>query len=351
MKANKLIMLFGVLVALTSCSSTTSSVKLSSSGTDNKVSTYTNPTKTSLYFGSYPQSKVSDSSLISTLNTTAGTLPTSEDTYKWTDYGYYEKGSIKSYMYYIDIDQDNDGLNDYRGVYFTTYRHSTTLGSNSGTSSHYQSSNGYSTNTVYWFKYESIKWNILTTSNDKALVLSDLILDSQDYYYDYKDRSGDTDYQGNTTSSTVYANNYMYSHIRSWLNTTFYETAFSKDEQNKILTTNVDNSASSTSSSSNSYACANTNDKMFLLSYKEATTYCSSTSRQAQGSDYAKSQGLNVYSSNTFNWKGKSDYWLRSPDGYDHSVADQIALNGDISFTCDVYETSYGVRMACWINL
>lgn len=75
----------------------------------------------SMYFGKYPK-KVTDETLISKLNTTAGTLLTLSNTNKWTNYGYYINGAVSSYMYYIDLVQDNDVSFDYRGVYFTQYR-------------------------------------------------------------------------------------------------------------------------------------------------------------------------------------------------------------------------------------
>ena len=296
----------------------------------------------SVIFGSYPQTKVTDDMLIAALNEKAGDLPEAGNLGNWTDYGYYISGSVSSYMYYIDIDNDSDGRYDYRGVYFTQYRpyYTTTTCSNT-----YQNNNGYSTKTTYWFKYEPIKWNILKTESNKVLIISDLIIDSQDYYYSTSSRSGATDYQGNTKTGTTYANNYMFSHIRNWLNNTFYETAFSTLEKEIIETTTVDNSASSTGYSSNSYACSNTNDKMFLLSYKEATTYYSSGSeRQARGTDYAKSQGLYV---NSY----KSPHWLRSPDyNYDYS-ARYVYYDGNVYDYYRVYYTNFGVRPACWINL
>ncbi len=309
--------------------------------------TYTDSTKTSLYFGSYPQTEVSsmDGALLSTLNTKAGHLPTATNIYNWIDYGYYVSGSVSSNMYYIDIDNDSDGTYDYRGVYFRQSRpyYTTTTSSNTN-----QPDNGYNTTFIYWFKYEPIKWNVLTAKNGKILLISDLLLDSQDYYYSDSSRSGATDYQGNTKTGTTYANNYMFSHIRSWLNETFYETAFSTLEKEIIETTTVDNSVSSTGNSSNSYACGNTSDKMFLLSCKEVTTYYPSNSkRQAKGSDYAKSQGLYVSSDSSYS--GYSWYWLRSPVYSCDYFARYIHYDGDI---CNdfVFYTYYGVRPACWIN-
>ena len=310
---------------------------------------YTDSNKTSIYFGSYPQTKVSDDSTILRLNTKAGSLPTSTNTYLWTNYGYYIDGTVSSYMYYIDIDEDSDGEYDYRGVFFTSYRpNETTISSSSNNS--YQDDNLYSINTIYWFKYEAIKWNILKTENNKALIISDLILDSQDYYHSKDDRSGATDYQGNSTTDTVHANNYMYSYIRSWLNTTFYETAFTSLQKQIIETTEVDNSVKTTSNFSEkyvNYVCPNTNDKLFLLSYSEAKTYYSTNdARKAQGSDYAKSQGLYLKTSTDI---GCSYYWHRSPNDSGTESALKVD-NGGIYYD-SVYSTRGGVRAVCWINL
>ena len=71
-------------------------------------------------FGSYPQTKVTEASLTATLNTKAGTLPTSDNSQAWTSYGYYQNGSnSEDYMWYIDVE---DGGEKYRGGYFTQYR-------------------------------------------------------------------------------------------------------------------------------------------------------------------------------------------------------------------------------------
>ena len=304
---------------------------------ETELYSYVDSSEKSIYFGNYPQTEIKDETLIMELNKKAGTLPNKENTYNWIDYDYYVRGKIKSYMYYIDIKLDG---NKYRGVYFTRYRpYDTTTDSNT-----YQDNNGYSIKTTYWFKYEKVKWNILKTENGKALIVSDLILDSQDYYYSESLRSDATDYQGNTTTSTVYANNYMYSHIREWLNETFYDATFNASEKGIIETTTVDNSAATTSSGSNIYACSNTNDKMFLLSYQDYTTYSVLSGTTAlQGTDYAKSQGLYVSSGNSYNW-------LRSPFNVVNYRAMRVGNNGNIG-NSSVYDTSTGVRAACWINL
>ena len=287
-----------------------------------------------IYFGSYPQTLVTDNSLISELNTLAGNKPTSSNKYKWTDYNYYISSSVTSYMYYQDIDLDSDGEFDYRGVYFTQYR-PYYYSSSSSTGNSYQDENGYSTNTIYWFNYDPIEWDILEESDGKALIIANLILDSQEYY----PSKSTSKFTHNGASG--YANNYELSNIRKFLNDNFYDTAFNDLQKSIIETTLVDNSKSSTGNSSNSYVCNNTNDKVFLLSIQEATTYYTiDTSRQAKGTDYAKAQGLGVY----------IFWWLRSPDGLDANCAWDVHDYGHGGYS-NVPRTDIGIRPACWINL
>jgi len=289
------------------------------------------------HFGTYPQSKVTDATLLNTLNTASGTLPTSANSQAWTDYGYYINGSVSSYMWYIDI--ENSG-NEYRGVYFTSYRPYYTTDTSS-TSNSFQDDNGYSTRSVYWFKYEPITWRVLDVQGSSAFLMADLVLDSQDYHYSTSNRT--------IGGRTVYANNYKESHIRSWLNDNFYNTAFTAAEKARIQTTTVDNSVASTGYSSNTYACANTSDKVFLLSYAEATsaTYglSTTTARQLKPSAYAQSQGVLTYSN------GDSYWWLRSPRNDRASYARYVVVDGRVSSGTSVGCADGGVVPALWISL
>ena len=285
-----------------------------------------------IYFGTYPQTKV-------TATTENGLLSITFDSSTWISYRYYISSSQSDFMYYKDVDIDNNGTYDYRGVYFTQYR-PFDYSSNSSKPNSYQDENGYSTNTIYWFSYDPIEWDILTESSGKALIIANLILDSQDYYPE----SSISSFSHN--GGWGRPNNYELSAIRKFLNDNFYNTAFNELQKAFIETTTVDNSAASTGQSSNSNACNNTNDKMFLLSYREATTcYTRSTDRQAKGSDYAKCQGLYVYSSNGNSW-----WWLRSPHRITADFASDINGDGNIT-SLQVGRTNYGVRPACWIIL
>ena len=121
-----------------------------------------------------------------------------------------------------------------------------------------------------------------------------------------------------------YPNNYEYSNIRAWLNgyngtsykvnnytgKGFIDIAFTEEERKLINVTNVDNSASTTESTTNKYACNNTLDKIYLLSYQDVYKYFTTNyERQAKPTDYAIAKGIAS--------SGYSSSWLRSPhDNY-----------------------------------
>ena len=315
-----------------------------------------------IFYGTYPQTKVDDTNLISELNTKAGDLPTSTNLGKWTDYNYYISNEVSSYMYYIDIDKDNDSSYDYRGVYFTSYR-ARDISYASSTNTSWQEKNGYEINTIYWFKYEPIKWRVLESEdNNNYRVITDLILDSQEYYSSLNERNGATDYNNSSDAETIYANNYKHSNIRKFLNTTFINSAFTLNQQSSINTMTVDNSSSSTYRDldyhsqivDNPYACENTQDKMTLISWYETTPFGYlqyNEDLQASATDYAKCQGL--HSSIYAKW------WMRSP----YHIQTHPIL-GDIggqrvyytdfkgyALTESVQNTANGVRPMCDIKI
>ncbi|MFR6645879.1 MAG: DUF6273 domain-containing protein [Acutalibacteraceae bacterium] len=294
-------------------------------------------------FGSYPQSRVTDSSLVSALNKASK---------KWVSYGYYSGdcsyGSMKpgDWMKYADFTYNGT---KYRAVTFSQYRpYWTDNSTSSGTNQDY---NGYTTNNIYYFKYEPLKWRVLDPST--GLVLCESIIDSQAYsntIYSYGTDENGTAYW-NDAEHTHYANDYATSSIRAWLNDDFYNTAFSSSQKASILTSELDNRAYSTSYSG--YDSETTYDKVFLLSWSEIqnTAYgfpantSSSSARQAKGTDYAKCQGLEVDSSNEC-----SIQRLRSA-GSGSDDACYVGSDGDLYnpywYVC---RTDYGVRPALKIS-
>ena len=298
-------------------------------------------------FGSYPQSRVTNSSLVSALNKVSK---------NWVSYGYYsgdgndDVSSMRQgdWMKYADFTYNGT---KYRAVTFSQYRPWYTSYESSSDYTN-QDDNGYTPNNIYYFKYEPLKWRVLDPST--GLLLCESIIDSQAYsntVYRYG-----TDPYGlladwNDAEHTHYANDYATSSIRAWLNDDFYNTAFSSSQKASILTSQLDNRAYSTSFSK--FDSKTTYDKVFLLSYSEMrnTAYGfpadpnSSSARQAKGTDYAKCQGLQVYRSNEC-----SDQFLRSAgDNTDYVCF--VHNNGDTDYlACNVFCTDYGIRPAIKIS-
>ena len=278
-------------------------------------------------FGYYPQSKVTSSTLKSTLNGKAGTPTTNTN---WSSYDYVEN----SKMWYIDVENDGE---KYRGVYFTQYRPTDTTASASASNSQ-QDENGYALSTVYWFRFDPIEWTVISedTTSKKALVLCNMIVDAQAY-----NTSGD--------------NNYGESTIRKWLNEVFVETAFTELQRCVIIESTVDNSDKTTADygGNQPFLCPDTNDKIFLLAKGEVKNadygFSGNSDRIMNVTEYAKSQGAYASASGTDWW------WTRTPS-YDSSqptknnLAHNLKADGNI-WSTHVYMTSGGVVPAMWINV
>ena len=213
-----------------------------------------------IYFGEYPQTIKSDDVLITEMQDARGY-------YLGSDGYYYAKVTTRDY------------------------------------SSGYKFSNGsyVKRETTYYFKVEPIRWRIISEENGEAFLLCDNIIERHRF------DNG--------------SNNYAESEIRSWLNSTFYETAFSEKAKALILTTEVDNSLESTGNSSNPNICENTNDKLFLLSFAEATNVLYGFSSNNKIGDSAKSILTSDYSralgemSTMPSFYGNGTWYLRSPSG------------------------------------
>ena len=211
--------------------------------------------------------------------------------------------------------------------------------------------------TVYYFKVESIRWRILSTDAGMAFILCDSIIAAMAYQSDYIiDSTGDGYTTANGAPSGTYANNYKYSSVRAWLNSTFYETAFTELQREIILTTMVDNGVYSTGDDYNPYVCEDTEDKIFLLSFREVTN--SEYGFSSDGSyDVARimkmsdcSLAMGVYMSTSSSDYGNALWWLRSPLSLlDTNYARHVDVGGNVS--CGGVRYNNGVVPAMWITL
>lgn len=299
-------------------------------GSNDSIFKGTEATGTVINFGSYPQSKVTDSATLKKLDNAPK---------QWESYEYYSgtgdwyDGNMEpsDYMKYADFLY---GGEKYRAVTFSEYRPYYT-GFTSTALDSKQDDNCYYTGNIYYFKFEPIKWRVLNAST--GLVICDSAIDSQAYNNYVLEADGE--YWGDSNKK-YYANNWEYSSLREWLNNEFYNTAFSKVQQDRIKELTRENKSTLDSK----YDSNPTSDKITLLSYDEVSntsygfSYAPSydTARYRKGTDYAKCQGLWV------DLSGNSWWRLRSP-GNSKGVA-EVQNDGYVYYCYSrVWNTTEGV--------
>jgi len=270
-----------------SSSSESSSSEQSSSESSSESTPLTPVEDGYLYFGKYPQSRVTNETLITSLNLISE--PNSLGYYEYLDEEYLKITAEYNSIYSVDVDA---------GYYF-------------------DNNERIVEENEYWFKVEPIKWQIVAENENEYFLLSSLILD--------RGRFDDS------------SNNYENSELRSWLNGEFYNRAFD-GVKDKVLQKEIDNSLSSTGLDVNPFISNNTFDYVSLLSNKEISNSLYSIEKVATVSEYdrARSGGNDTYH--------KGSYWLRSPNNTAGNQVQTINHQGTIFIQNDAYRPTIGVR-------
>ena len=171
---------------------------------------------------------------------------------------------------------------------------------------------------------EAIVWLVLDVKDGKALLISKYTLDNVPFY--------------NTYTQVTWKN----SHLRGWLIDTFWNAAFTPEEQAAICVTKVTADKNPDYKVNSGYA---TEDKIFLLSAPEVTTYFSgNNARACAATPYALANGA------------QEDYdyaywWLRTP-GKNLNFASFINSSGRLNTTGKAVNTEgMGIRPALWVEL
>ena len=165
----------------------------------------------------------------------------------------------------------------------------------------------------HYFKYEPIKWKILSLNDNEAFLFCDTAIDSQPYNSIYK--SGIT---------------WETSSIREWLNNNFLNAAFNRTEKNAIKESLLTNSLNGSQSDA-----ADTVDKVFLLSFEDVVgtqakqygfnaTYYSDkdTTKRLQCTTFGKASGAYIVTS------GRCRWWLRTLSTKYNSSAQGVIESG-----------------------
>lgn len=309
-------------------------------------------------FGSYPQSEVKDSDLISKIEAAGASI-------SWIDYNYYagtgnfadgNMKPVKDMMLYKDITYNG---NKYRAVKINKYRPSYIWDESSeeanynfylGFWDYTQPENNYWTNNVYYFKYEKLKWKILDP--EKGLLFCEKIIDAQAYnntqFFNNDDVYLDESIQRydiekafyKDSKFTIYSNDYYNSDIRNWLNNTFLKVAFDNSEKgsiNKFEKSYIDknNKRIVTNDLINLPDC---NDLTNLLYGFSSSVDDFDLNRTGKPSDYALCQGIQLADESYIaQCQGSSFYWLFNNENEWARLTDCVQYGGSISTTDSAY--------------
>ena len=172
----------------------------------------------------------------------------------------------------------------------------------------------------------SIEWLILESDGETALLISRYALDCKLY----NEKKEDTTWETCT--------------LRGWLNNEFFNKAFSAEEKQSILQSDVSADKNPEYSTNPGNA---TKDKVFLLSVVEANKFFKSKdARKCAPTDYAIQQG--AYTSDSSKVEGRKAcwWWLRSP-GSDSDFAAFVTYGGSISDRGTRVNFSYSAVRPC----
>ena len=223
---------------------------------------------------------------------------------------------------------------------------------------------------------EPIEWRILTVEDGKAFVLSEKILTRGSYFNPEWIKYKYTYWANTCVGATSYINYWgsapesptrrmgglspesvplgwygergpetelYYLHARYWCNDVFYERAFSREEQERILLTdliNHDNPVYGTKGGPDSQ------DYVFFLSFDELKTYLpTAEDRIAYFTTYADNLPVEYGGRDVY-------YWLRTPGIYRINAMYVLAEYGSVThYGSDVGHNMLGYRPAMWITI
>lgn len=177
---------------------------------------------------------------------------------------------------------------------------------------------------------EPIEWVILKQEEHRVLCISKYLLDCKPYH----------EILENVTWEKCT--------LRKWLNHDFFFAAFSEEEQEKILISNVKNPAK------------DTQDSIFLLSYDEASKYFEFEERATKTTAYARLQGAwFVDEDERVCEHGKNGSWWLRYLGQDYEKAEGewnviscVNFDGYIESAADeVTGTTCCIRPAFWLKV
>ncbi len=279
-----------------------------------------------VWFGSYPQAEVITTAMSKNYTAIDKTYLNPEDLIV-DDKTYQELKNAKGWDTNGDIILSDGGK--YRRIKKSdaTYVHSI-----SGSPFYYNWSDDH---TYHYYKYQPIKWRVLHTDGNEALLMADKGIDDQKYNTELRNVTWETCTMRSFLNGYGSASNKQ---KEDYTKKNFINSAFTSYERNLIKEKTLENKDNLI------YGAAggnSTKDKVFLLSYDDVTNseygFLSDYSqydkarRIQQVSTYAKAMGAwwSSYSDSREEYQKNGLWWLRSP-GRTSSDAMYLFYNGYI---------------------
>ena len=225
------------------------------------------PTETTVYkqidathyqFGYYPQRQETSKAIVDVFKKSG--LPERDNSNGWNTL--YCDADNEPVAWYTD---KQVGDKTYRGVYFVSYREQFLLHPRGGMGS--QAGHRYMTSNLYCFEFQPITWKVVNSRRLSLELVTDVALDAQQF-------------NGSGTD-----NSWENSHLRSWLNSEFLNTAFGECELDSLGSFEND-------------------DSVLILNQSDDKAAIKRGSRVLTGTDYFKCVGGSIIK-NVIN-----SYWI-----------------------------------------
>ena len=168
---------------------------------------------------------------------------------------------------------------------------------------------------------EPIEWRVMEIEGDDAMLLSRYVLDVAAY------NNGNMKTQWHKST------------LRSWLNSEFYNTAFTDEEKARLVVKELETR----------YDSEKTADPVTLMTCPDALRiFHSKADRQGMSTPYAKSKG--VHQSKKYG--GYTHWWTRNPSWESYNKASYVAANGG-TMKCGAVLTTgnFGVRPMIYLKV
>ncbi len=235
-----------------------------------------------IYFGSYPQTILTDDEIISELEEIK--------TESWTSFNYYcgdgnvDSAHSEDYAKYQDVIYNGE---KYRGIIFESFRPTYTY--KEKLDSHHA---GYLPNQIYWFKFEPIKW--LPLDGENNCFVTEKAIDTQPFICEQSEEPI----------------NFESSSIRNFLKYQFYSWAFT--ESQKVLLNQFSN---------NTYVKLLTIDDIYNNGYIR-------NDLTAKPTEYTRINGMKVTNGVVAYWLEDSEDSIETEEKYYSSVSYEGAVVG-----------------------